>query len=147
MSVDFQRLERVRAARRSARRKRWVRIGSTLFMVLALLAVGQRVASRDLPFLSRGAALVGQALGEARGRVATVEPGAGIVRIASGFLGLLSVELLITPDTLIVVGDKEGGFGDLREGEPVVATYEIHSETLRARRVELIGRDLRAAGN
>ena len=147
MSIDFQRLERVRAARRSARRKRWVRGSSTLAMILALAAVGQRVASREVPVLSHGAALVGQALGEARGRVHTVEPAAGLVRIASGFLGLLSVELLVTPDTLIVVGDKEGGFGDLREGEPVVATYEIHSDTLRARRVELIGRDLRASGN
>jgi hypothetical protein len=146
MSVDFQRLERVRAARRSARRKRWVRIGPTLVMVVALGAVGQRVASREVPILGRDAALVGQALGEARGRVDAVEPAAGIVRIASGFLGLLSVELLITPDTLIVVGDKEGGFGDLREGERVEATYEIHSDTLRARRVELVGRDLRASG-
>jgi hypothetical protein len=147
MSVDFQRLERVRAARQSSRRKRWVRIASTLAMVLALAAVGQRVATREVPFLSQGAALVGQALGEARGRVATVEPAAGIIRVASGFLGLLSVELVITPDTLIVVGDKEGGFGDLREGESVVATYEVHSDTLRARRVELTGRDLRPHGN
>ncbi len=140
MSIDFQRLERVRAVRRSSRRKRWVRIVSTLAMAAATVTVSTRVVTRTVPVLSRGAALVGEALGEARGRVEAVEPVAGIIRVSSGFLGLLSVDLVVRPETLIVVGDKEGGFGDLREGQRVVATYEIRPGTLRATRVEVFPR-------
>lgn len=138
MSIDFQRLERVRAVRRSSRRKRWVRIVSTLAMAAATVTVSTRVVTRTVPVLS--AALVGEALGEARGRVEAVEPVAGIIRVSSGFLGLLSVDLVVRPETLIVVGDKEGGFGDLREGRRVVATYEIRPGTLRATRVEVFPR-------
>jgi hypothetical protein len=140
MSVDFQRLERVRAARRSSQRKRWARIVSTLALAAATVTVSTHVATRTVPVLSRGAALVGQALGETRGQVEAVEPVAGIIRVSSGFLGLLSVDLVVRPETLIVVGDKEGGFGDLREGQRVVATYEIRPGALRATRVEVFGR-------
>jgi hypothetical protein len=140
MSIDFQRLERVRTARRGSQRKRWVKIVSTLALVAATVAVSAGVVTRTVPFLSRGAALVGEALGEARGQVEAVEPVAGIVRVSSGFLGLLSVDLVVSPETLIVIGDKEGGFGDLREGQRVVATYEIRPDALRATRVEVFGR-------
>ena len=140
MSVDFQRLERVRAARRSSRRQRWMRIVSTLALVAATVTVSTRVGTRTVPFLSRGAALVGAALGEARGRVDAVEPVGGIIRVSSGFLGLLSIDLVVRPETLIVVGDKEGGFGDLRQGQRVVATYEIGPDALHATRVEVFGR-------
>jgi hypothetical protein len=140
MGIDFQRLERVRAARRSSQRKRWVKIVSTLALAAATVTVSTRVVTRTVPFLGRGAALVGEALGEARGRVDVVEPVAGIIRVSSGFLGLLSVDLVVRTETLIVVGDKEGGFGDLREGQRVVATYEIRPDALRATRVEVFGR-------
>jgi len=72
-----------------------------------------------------------------------VEPERGVIRVSSGFLGLMSVELVVTPDTLIVVGDKEGGFGDLREGEHVIATYEVRPDTLWAKRVEVSPASLR----
>jgi hypothetical protein len=98
---------------------------------------------RKLPLLSRGASLVGEVLAEARGRVETVEPAAGIIRVSSGFLGLMSVELVVTSETLIVVGDKEGGFGDLREGGRVIATYEVRPDTLWAKRVEVSPASLR----
>lgn len=93
---------------------------------------------RNLPLLSRGASLVGEVLAEARGRVVTVEPETGVIRVSSGFLGLLSVELVVTPETLIVVGDKEGGFANIREGKRVVATYEVRPDTLWAKRVEVV---------
>ena len=48
-----------------------------------------------------------------------------------------SIDLVVTPETLIVVGDKEGGFGDLREGDRVIATYEVRPDTLWAKRVEV----------
>jgi hypothetical protein len=146
MSVDFQRLERVRA-RQSSRRKRWLRGLSTLVMAAVILAVSRLVVpmipgllpalERNLPVLTRGASLVGEVLAEAQGRVEIVERAAGIIRVSSGFLGLMSVELVVTPETLIVVGDKEGGFGDLREGERVIATYEVRPDTLWAKRVEV----------
>jgi hypothetical protein len=92
--------------------------------------------------LSRGASLVG----EARGRVEMVERDTRTIRIASGFLGLTSVALIVTEDTLIVVGEKEGGFGDIRLGEPVVAAYEIGRDALQAKRVEMV-LPARAPGN
>jgi hypothetical protein len=74
---------------------------------------------------------------EAQGWVKTVEPKTGFIRVSSGFLGLMSLALLITPDTLIVVGDKEGGFGDIREGGRVKAAYEVRPDSLQAKRVEV----------
>jgi hypothetical protein len=72
-----------------------------------------------------------------------VEPETGVIRVSSGFLGLMSVELVVTPETLIVVGDKEGGFTNIREGERVVATYEVRPDTLWAKRVEVSPASLR----
>ena len=146
VSVEFQRLERVRA-RQYSRRRRWLRSLSTLVIAAAILAVGRLVVpmvpgllpalERNLPLLSRGASLVGEVLAEAQGRVEIVERAAGTIRVSSGFLGLMSVELVVTPETLIVVGDKEGGFGDLREGDRVIATYEVRPDALWAKRVEV----------
>jgi hypothetical protein len=152
MSVDFKRLERVRA-RQYSRRRRWLRALSTGAIAAVVLGVSRLVVpmipgllpamERHLPLLSRGASLVGEVLAEARGRVETVEQAAGIIRVSSGFLGLMSVELVVTPETLIVVGDKEGGIGDLREGERVIATYQVRPDTLWAKRVEVAPTSLR----
>jgi hypothetical protein len=152
MSLDFQRLARVRE-RRQSRRKRLLRIGSTLVVASALLAGGQLVApilpggllasllEQHVPWLSTGLSPVG----EAQGRVQTVEAKAGIIHVSSGFLGLMSVPLVVTSDTLIVVGDKEGGFGDLREGARVKAVYDVGRDILRAKRVEVLGHGSRIA--
>jgi hypothetical protein len=82
--------------------------------------------------------LTASASNEARGSVATIDLDTRIVRLSSGFLGLISVSLLVTSETLIVVGDKEGGFGDLRLGERVVATYQVRETGLEATRIELL---------
>jgi hypothetical protein len=146
MSVDFRRLAQVRA-RESSRRKRRLRGLSVLGVAAVIVAVSQFVApvlpgrllaSRLVPralFLSPAAAPVSE---EARGRVEIVEPGAGIIRVSSGFLGLAWVELVVDPETLIVVGDKEGGFGDIRNGGRVKAAYDASRGILRAKRVEII---------
>ena len=105
--------------------------------VVAPVLPGRLVASLltpSLSFLSRDA---GPVTGEARGRVEIVAPEAGLIRVSSGFLGLMSVALLVTPETLIVVKDKEGGFGDIRQGERVVAAYEVRRGALEAKRVEM----------
>ena len=144
MSTDFQRLASVRARQRS-RRMRWVRAVWALAMGIGIV-LGWLVAPRltRLPVLGQGVAasspaawVVVDAHGEARGRVETVEVHTGIIRVSSGFLGLISVALLVTPETLIVVGDKEGGFGDIRQGERVVAAYEVRRGALEATRVEV----------
>jgi hypothetical protein len=139
VSVDFQRFESVRARQRSERR-RWLGLLAALAVAAVMIAVIQ-VAAPMMPWwggvmslLSRGASIVG----EARGRVERVERDTRTIRISSGFLGLTSVALVITENTLIVVGEKEGGFGDIRLGEPVVAAYEIGRGPLRAKRVEIV---------
>jgi hypothetical protein len=150
MSVDFQRLERVRA-RQTFRRKRRARVlgtlGVTASVALSWLAVPLTATRIPLPplvpsrlehhlaFLGGGASMIGGGHGETDGRVEAVAPAPGIIRVSSGFLGLLSLELLVTPETLIVVGDKEGGFGDIRLGERVTATYEIRPGLWRAERI------------
>jgi hypothetical protein len=139
MSVDFQRFESVRARQRSERR-RWLSLLSALAVIAVIVAVIQ-VAGPATPgwagivqLLNRGASLVV----EARGRVEVVERETRTIRIASGFLGLTSVALVVTENTLIVVGEKEGGFGDIRPGEPVIAAYEIGHRPLQAMRVEVV---------
>jgi hypothetical protein len=147
MSVDFQRFQSVRARQRSERR-RWLSGLSALAVALVIIAAIQ-VAGPMMPawagitrLLNRGASLVG----EARGRVEMVERDTRTIRITSGFLGLTSVALVVTEDTLIVVGEKEGGFGDIRLGELVVATYEIGRDALQSKRVEVV-LPARAPGN
>jgi hypothetical protein len=144
MNLEFQRLARVRA-RQLSRRRRWLRILAAALVTIAVVATGQLAArvlgSRRLAASSEaGLALPGQVAAlyaEARGRVGAVEARAGIVRVAWGFLGLMSVDLRVTADTVIVVGDKEGGLGDIREGDDVVATYELRPDARRATRIEL----------
>lgn len=145
MSLDFQRLARVRE-RRQSRRRRLVRVGSILIVGSGLLAGGLLVSpilpgaylasllEQHVPWPSTSVA----PMGEAQGRVQTVEAKAGIIHVSSGFLGLTSIPLVVTSDTLIVVGDKEGGFGDLREGERVKAVYDVGRDVLRAKRVEVL---------
>ena len=139
MSVDFQRFESVRARQRSERR-RWLTILSALAATVVAVAVMQ-IAGPMLPSWRELQAWSGDGpatLAETRGRVETVERDTRTIRIASGFLGLTSVALVITDDTLIVVGDKEGGFGDIRLGEPVVAAYEVRPGAGQAKRVEVV---------
>ena len=146
MNVQFQRLARVRA-RHSTRRRRWIR-GLWTLGVVALVIAASQLAPPMLPGRSL-ASWLGQtvrflgpsaapATEEARGQVKIVEPAAGVIRVSSGIFGLVSVELVVTPETLIVVGDKEGGFGDLRDGSHVTAAYEARPGRLRAKRVEVV---------
>ena len=137
-SVDFQRFESVRARRRSERR-RWLSFLAALSVAAVVIATIQVAGptlpgwSEIVPFLT-GASLPR----EARGRVDSIERDTRTIRIASGFLGLSSVALVITEATLIVVGEKEGGFGDIQQGEPVVVAYETGRRPLQATRVEVV---------
>ncbi|HEX2441614.1 MAG TPA: hypothetical protein VHT71_25105 [Methylomirabilota bacterium] len=145
-TLEFQRLASVRA-RRSRRQRSiaaaMVGVGVAIFVISGLVA--RRLPgptpidlARQVLGLDVGALLTAPAASEARGSVATIELDTRIVRLSSGFLGLISIPLLVTPQTLIVVGNKEGGFGDLRLGERVVATYQVGAEGLEATRIELV---------
>ena len=89
--------------------------------------------------LSLSVSLVDDVRGQATGWVKAVAPESGLIRVSSGAFGLWSLALVVTPETIIIVGDKEGGFGDIREGARVEAAYEGPPGTLRARRVEVFG--------
>jgi hypothetical protein len=146
MSVDFQRLAEVRA-RQSSRRRQWHRRLSAVGVVALAVAASQLAIplfpGRLLaPAIHSGVSLLNSSVSspdeEARGRVAIVEPAARRIRVSSGFLGLISIDLVVTNDTLIVVGDKEGGFGDIRHGSEVRAAYEGRPGALWAKRVEVV---------
>jgi hypothetical protein len=149
MTVDFQRLARVQARRRRRRLHALSVVSVVLMLMVGLVLTRLAVpVLHSLATVSGAWSLFGEAQGETQGRVEAVEPETGIVHLSSGFLGFLSVALVVTPDTLIVVGKKEGGLGDLRSGEHVRAAYEIRTGALRAKRVELLmPGQLRALGN
>jgi hypothetical protein len=79
-------------------------------------------------------------IGGIRSLVKATDPAASTVRIASGFLGLGSLPVVVTPETTIAVNGKFGGFGDLDRGQRVRVTYEVHPDRLVAARVEVLDR-------
>jgi hypothetical protein len=147
MSDDFRRLEEVRSRLRSRRRRR---LGAAAITTgaAALAAVSALPAPTVTGFLlsrsgrpvapvSLSVSLVDDVRGQVTGWVKAVAPESGIIRVSSGAFGLRSLALVVTPETIIIVGDKEGGFGDIREGARVEAAYAGHPGGLRARRVEV----------
>jgi hypothetical protein len=156
MSAEFRRLDTVRARRRARRRQGLRAAAATVGVAALVAATGWGAAwlmpgpplmalASGLPTLVRSAwppghahGPPGAAHGETRGWVQTLDPDTGFIRVSSGLFGLTSVVLQVTPDTLIVVGDKEGGFGDIRLGERVSAAYEIRPDGLQARRVDVL---------
>jgi hypothetical protein len=79
-------------------------------------------------------------IGGIRGVVKATDPAANTVRISSGFLGLGSLLVVVTPETTIAVNGKFGGFGDLDRGQGVRVTYEVHPDRLVAARLEVLDR-------
>jgi hypothetical protein len=132
-----------------------LRVASILVAGVVLVTLSQRGApvvpgrllaslpGRNVPLLTPSAAPVDDSLRQIQGRVRAAEPTAGVIRVSSGFFGLMSIALVVTSDTLIVVGDKEGGFGDIHEGDRVVAAYD--PSLLHVRRVEVLA-DVPPAG-
>jgi hypothetical protein len=79
-------------------------------------------------------------IGGIEGAVKRADVSTGTVRVASGFLGLASFPVVITPQTQIVIKGKLGGFADLDRGQLVRVVYEVLSDRLVASRVEVLDR-------
>ena len=112
-------------------------------VVLACVVVGLdafagpffSLAVRELP-----AAVQGQrVIGGVEGPVKSTDEHAQVVRVASGFLGLSSLPIVVTPETTIAVDGKLGWWGDLQRGLLVRVIYEVTpDERLVASRVEVL---------
>lgn len=70
--------------------------------------------------------------GVVQGDVSTVEADTATVNVSTSLFGFTTIPFTVTRDTAIVVGDKEGGFGDLYPGIPVRITYERREDSLVA---------------
>jgi hypothetical protein len=116
---------------------------------VALVAVAVLVFVIDLlegPFFSlstrtwaperRGDRLIGGI----EGAVKRADVSTGTVRVASGFLGLASLPVVITPQTQIVINGKFGGFADLDRRQLVRVVYEVLSDRRVASRVDVLDR-------
>lgn len=79
---------------------------------------------------------LGQADGETIGWVSKVE--ANTIHVNSGPFGSGVVPLLVTKNTKITVGSKEGWFEDIRPGGQVKVVYQVAHGKRLARSVELL---------
>jgi hypothetical protein len=111
--------------------------------LLGLVGVAHLVAgpffslsTNSWPVERHGTALVGGVQGPIKG----TESGTGTVRVASGFLGLRSLSIIITEQTKIPIDGKLGGIGDLDRGQLVRISYEMRADRLVARQVDVLNR-------
>jgi hypothetical protein len=79
-------------------------------------------------------------IGGIEGAVKGADVSTGTVRVASGFLGLASLPVVITPQTQIAIKGKLGGFADLDRGQLVRVAYEVRPDRLVAWRVDVLDR-------
>src|SRR5436190_5529475 len=77
-------------------------------------------------------------IGGIEGTVKEADSATRTVRVASGFLGLGSLPVVVTPETIIIVQGKLGGFGDLARRLRVRVAYEILRGRLLATRVHVL---------
>jgi hypothetical protein len=79
--------------------------------------------------------------GERRGTVWKIEPLTKTIHVSSKPFGLDAVAVAVADDTPVLVGDKEGAFGDFHEGTRVRVVYERRDATLVALCVEVLNAD------
>ena len=79
-------------------------------------------------------------IGGIEGPVKAADRETSTVRVSSGFLGLASLPLVVTPQTKIAVNGKLGAFADLDRGQRVRIAYEVLPGRLVAWRVEVLDR-------
>jgi hypothetical protein len=118
-----------------------VKRGVAAVLVLGVLGLLADVFAGPLFFVSTRTSepevRAGRMIGAVEGTIKGADASTGTVRMPSGFLGLLSLAVLVTEQTKIVVADKLGGFGDLEPGRIVHITYEVVRDRLVARRIDV----------
>ena len=77
-------------------------------------------------------------IGGIEGTVKDADSATSTVRVASGFLGFASLPLVVTPETIIAVQGKLGGFADLERRQFLRVAYEIRPDRLLATRVDVL---------
>ncbi len=78
----------------------------------------------------------GRLVGEATGYVAAVDSTERILKISTSVLDLRPVTLSVGNDATIMIGDKQGGLGDLAVDMPVRVAYSLEGGSRRAIAVE-----------
>jgi len=89
----------------------------------------------------------GRLVGEAMGYVAAVDSDERILKISASIIDLRPVTLSVGNDATIMIGDKQGGLGDLVVDMPVRVAYTLDGDTRRAIAVERLaaGTSVRAS--
>jgi hypothetical protein len=82
----------------------------------------------------------GKVIAGIEGAVKAADGATGTVRIASGFLGLNSVRVVVTPQTEVAIHGKFGSLADLERGQLVRVAYEVLPDRLLASRVDVLDR-------
>jgi hypothetical protein len=77
-------------------------------------------------------------IGGIEGAVKATDRVTGTLRVASGFLGLGSLPVVVTPQTEVAVKGKLGGVADLDRGQIVRVAYEVLPDRLLAQRVDVL---------
>jgi Double zinc ribbon len=116
-------------------------VGATIVATLALvvtLRVGPRPVDGSSPAARASRRGAGAGLPELEGRVKTVEPDRRTIQVSSGLLGLGATLVALGDETQILVGDKEGALGDLRQGVRVRVAFDARPDTRVARVIEVL---------
>lgn len=123
------------------RRGRRLTLGIAFLAALVLL-VTVRLAPWQLlwrPNAGVSPRLRGEVLvGETEGRVKTVELSTRTIYVSSWPLGFRAMALAVHDDAQILVGDKEGGFDDIRQGMRVKVFYEVRPDIHVAKSIEVL---------
>ena len=82
----------------------------------------------------------GKVIAGIEGAVKAADRATGTVRIASGFLGLTSVRVVVTPQTEVAIHGKFGSLADLDRGQLVRVAYEVLPDRLLASRIDVLDR-------
>ena len=86
----------------------------------------------------------GKVIAGIEGAVKAADRTNGTVRVASGFLGLNSVRVVVTPQTEVAIHGKFGSLADLDRGQLVRVAYEVLPDQLVASRVDVLDRVARS---
>jgi hypothetical protein len=80
--------------------------------------------------------------GARHGAVSTIERDPNVVYVAAMPFGLKAQPFVVTKDTLVLVGRKEGGFDDLAPGVRVRVDFDVRDGVRRALCVQLLRADV-----